>query len=242
MASRSAGRTPPPATSSRATSGNGVNLDPQAAGTLVEGNNIGTRLDRHNIPERHDTLEAPLAMPATVCGRAGGFTTIGGTTAGARNIISGNVRQRRQHRRPGQRHPGRGQLHRHRRDGTTGLGATPISATACESPERFTRSAGRRRRPQRHLGQRRQRRQHRNPAFGQPGRGQLHRDRRDRHARPWAMPATACGAPECSNNTIGGTIAGARNVISGNARQRGRIHRLRRATATWSRATSSAPT
>ena len=71
---------------------------------------------------------------------------------------------------------------------------------------------------------------HRHPDQLQRRRGQFDRHRRDRHALPCPtmIPGISIGAEPGdvgSDNTIGGTVAAARNVISGNRqRRRWRVH------------------
>ena len=74
------------------------------------------------------------------------------------------------------------------------------------------------RRGQRHLGQhRRRRRDHRHRHDGQRGRGQLDRHRRHRHHADGQRPDGVEIDSGASGNTIGGTTAAARNIISANA-------------------------
>ena len=153
--------------------------DSGTSDNLVEGNYIGTNAaGTAALPNGYNGLDI-------VSGAS--YNTVGGTTAGARNVISGNAvngvviafsgasvnlvegnyigtnaagtaaLRQRRRRRD---HPGWGDVqHRRRDDG---------------------------RRPQRHLGQRQWRRPgaHRLGHVRQPGRGQLHRHQRRRHRRP----------------------------------------------------------
>ena len=196
--------------------GAGVFLDATgfgpASSNVVEGNFIGTDA----------TGRAALGNPGDGVDIAASGNTVGGTVAGARNVISANgspADPRGRHlpllhrRRSRVGECARGELHRHRCHGH-GLAGQPRR----RHRHLDIRQHGRRHgagRPQRHLGQwqfggGRARRLHRRRVrcrVGKRGRGELHRHRCQRHRR--------AGKPHRRNPHIG-------------IRQHGRRHGRRR--------------
>ena len=153
-------------------SGDGIGID-GSTGNFVRGNYIGTDVDGG----------AALANGGNGVYLANGSSgnTVGGTTAGECNVISGNTadgieirRLHRQHR--------RGQLHRHRRGRRGGAGQRRQRRVPRQRRHRQHRRRSRRRAAQRHQRQRLQR----HPGGGfrrQHHQGQLRGHQRDRQYR-----------------------------------------------------------
>ena len=142
----------------------GVFIDGSATGNLVAGNFIGTDVTGTKALG-NGTAGVEIADSAW-------NNTIGGTTAGDRNVISGNAKDGVFD--PRQRHgqPGRGQLHRHRPHRYEGPGKRGLRRPdRRRRDEQYDRRDGSRR-WQRDLGQRRLRRPHHGGRHdGQPGAG-----------------------------------------------------------------------
>ena len=234
---RSAGPSPGPATSSPATSANGVRRSP-------------ARAPRATWSRATSSAPTPPA-PAPECNPNSGDgvliesgasgNTIGGTTAGARNVISGNgyygvdidARVPRQH--------GRGRLHRHRL-------RRHASAAQCVRRWRI------------YLGPRATRSAARPPAPAtssratsatastiagwhdrQRGRGRLHRHRRHRQLRAGQRRRRVDSVRRRRQHDRRDGRRGRRRHLRQLQQRRGDLPaRARR--ATWSRATTSAPT
>ena len=201
---------------------------PGSTGNVVAGNFIGTDATGTARPrQRRRRRRSSSARRAD--------NTIGGTTAGARNVISGNAGSGvtidgRGH--DGQR--GRGQLHRHRRHRHRRPGQRHRSAWTSWAGRRATPSAGRPPPPatsSRATAQRRGRSPTRAPTHNVVEGNYIGTDA-DRHRRPGQRLDGVVIDDGASNNTIGGTTAAARNVISGNTGRRGAsTARARRATS-----------
>ena len=225
-ATRSAGRRPGPATSSPATSGDGVGSTAWSRSTTWCGQPHRHRRRRHRRPRA--TAVDGVVDPPDAPGN-----TVGGTTAGAGNVISGNARPRRVH------------LRQHYRRATCTLwcratssaptppapppSATPATACSSAAP-RATPSAARP--PGRATS---------SPAThdGVGVAGQRHSSGNlvaGNFIGTNAAGTAALGNSDngvrivgCPGNTVGGTAAGAGNVISGNGERRRGVVRRRRA-------------
>ena len=208
--------------------GNGVQITGTGtSNNVVAGNFIGT--------DSTGTQRLANGSDGVILDTGSSGNTIGGTVAGAGNVISGN----------GQRSTYSGGIViagsgtssnlvagndiGTDASGTSALGngydGVALDSGASGNTIGGTVAAGR----QRHLRQRRQRRRISTSRRATSWR-QLHRHRRYRHTAPWATatPASSSDATS-SGNTIGGTAAGARNVISGQHRPRAwNRHRRRR--------------
>ena len=217
----------------------GVYINGSATGNLVAGNYIGSDVT--------GTKVLGNAYSGVKIADSASKNTIGGTAAGDRNVISGKARivldgvDILDGGAIGQR--GRGQLHRHRRrrharlgnfydgvddqrasnntiGGTTAGAGNVISGNAQDGGV------------------------HHGSATGNLIEGNYIGTDVDRDDGPGQRDSGVAIADSASNNTIGGTAAGDRNVISGNAADSGWdvLHPRQHARATWSRATTSAPT
>ena len=184
---------------------NGANT----TGNALTGNRIGTdAAGLHPLGSLYGVL---------VSGAAHG-NTIGGTTAAARQRhLRQQQPRRRAHRRRDDGQRGGGELHRHRRHRHAPLGnQDPRRASSATGVEQHRRRADGRRR-QRHLGQRAIRRdpRRRRPTSNVVAGNLIGTDKSGLHAVPNAFGVFLTGSTVA--NTIGGTTAAARNVISGNS-------------------------
>ena len=211
--------------------------DTGTSGNLVAGNLIGTDADRHRGPGQ---------SPATGSISIDGATdnTIGGTAPAPATSSRATDRRHLDLRDRASGNLVEGNLHRHR----THAGPVALANTDDGVDDR---QPAPRQHDRRHGGRRRQRhlRQHRRAASaiadrqsGNLVQGNYIGTNAAGTARAGQRPATAIDDLRPSNNTIGGTAAGAGNVISGNA---GDGHLIIDGTGPRQpgrRATSSAPT